>query len=217
MLPDAPSFADGDLQDFQIRINCHWPKCSRMIEKRPPVGGLTEPFAERQKNVQEDYRHDRRCGAFGPGPDGLRCNSGRRRPVRGGWRVRRQPALRNSAHADPAAACGRVRGKTAGYEVKVLPEDAKTDACDHCVLYGLMLNEKRDGVKAFVFQSFKNGQPELAANAPVENNQVNLQQVAQYAVEFAAALKKNGRPVIPFSGRTATSGRLAGLPDVCFG
>ena len=81
--------------------------------------------------------------------------------------------------------------KTAGYEVKVLPEDAKTDACDHCVLYGLMLNEKRDGVKAFVFQSFKNGQPELAANAPVENNQVNLQQVAQYAVEFAAALKKN--------------------------
>lgn len=82
--------------------------------------------------------------------------------------------------------------KTAGYEVKVLPEDAKTDACDHCVLYGLMLNEKRDGVKAFVFQSFKNGQPELAANAPVENNQVNLQQVAQYAVEFAAALKKNG-------------------------
>lgn len=59
------------------------------------------------------------------------------------------------------------------------------------VLYGLMLNEKRDGVKAFVFQSFKNGQPELAANAPVENNQVNLQQVAQYAVEFAAALKKN--------------------------
>lgn len=76
-------------------------------------------------------------------------------------------------------------------EVKVLPEDAKTDACDHCVLYGLMLNEKRDGVKAFVFQSFKNGQPELAANAPVENNQVNLQQVAQYAVEFAAALKKN--------------------------
>lgn len=82
--------------------------------------------------------------------------------------------------------------KTAGYEVKVLPEDAKTDACDHCVLYGLMFNEKRDGVKAFVFQSFKNGQPELAANAPVENNQVNLQQVAQYAVEFAAALKKNG-------------------------
>lgn len=65
--------------------------------------------------------------------------------------------------------------KTAGYEVKVLPEDAKADACDHCVLYGLMLNEKRDGVKAFVFQSFKNGQPELAANAPVENNQVNLQ------------------------------------------
>ena len=47
-------------------------------------------------------------------------------------------------------------------------------------------------MKAFVFQSFKNGQPELAANAPVENNQVNLQQVAQYAVEFAAALKKNG-------------------------
>ena len=123
--------------------------------------------------------------------------------------------------------------KTAGYEVKVLPEDAKTDACDHCVLYGLMLNEKRDGVKAFVFQSFKNGQPELAANAPVENNQVNLQQVAQYAVEFAAALKKNAEAggtcgrgacggqacgsVIPLSGRTAASGRLAGLPDVCFG
>lgn len=94
------------------------------------------------------------------------------------------------AQSEEAAASAGL--KTAGYEVKVLPEDAKTDACDHCVLYGLMLNEKRDGVKAFVFQSFKNGQPELAANAPVENNQVNLQQVAQYAVEFAAALKKNG-------------------------
>lgn len=93
------------------------------------------------------------------------------------------------AQSEEAAASAGL--KTAGYEVKVLPEDAKTDACDHCVLYGLMLNEKRDGVKAFVFQSFKNGQPELAANAPVENNQVNLQQVAQYAVEFAAALKKN--------------------------
>lgn len=97
--------------------------------------------------------------------------------------------LGGGAQSEEAAASAGL--KTAGYEVKVLPEDAKTDACDHCVLYGLMLNEKRDGVKAFVFQSFKNGQPELAANAPVENNQVNLQQVAQYAVEFAAALKKN--------------------------
>lgn len=163
-----------------------------MIEERPPVGGLTEPFAERQKNVQEDYRHDRRCGAFGPGPDGLRCTLG------GGAQSEEAAASAdNQLCVIPRTPTPQLLEavsaglKTAGYEVKVLPEDAKTDACDHCVLYGLMLNEKRDGVKAFVFQSFKNGQPELAANAPVENNQVNLQQVAQYAVEFAAALKKN--------------------------
>lgn len=166
-----------------------------MIEKRPPVGGLTEPFAERQKNVQEDYRHDRRCGAAALLALGLTgCGAtlgGGAQSEEAGASADNQLCVIPRTPTPQLLEAVSAGLKTAGYEVKVLPEDAKTDACDHCVLYGLMLNEKRDGVKAFVFQSFKNGQPELAANAPVENNQVNLQQVAQYAVEFAAALKKN--------------------------
>lgn len=58
--------------------------------------------------------------------------------------------------------------KTAGYEVKVLPEDAKTDACDHCVLYGLMLNEKRDGVKAFVSRASRTVSLSLPPTLPLK-------------------------------------------------
>ena len=80
--------------------------------------------------------------------------------------------------------------KYAGYEVKLMPGDSKSDVCEHCVAYGLKLNEKGDALEAILFQSFRNGQPEFNANGPAEKGQLTLQQVAQYAAMFAVELKK---------------------------
>ena len=80
--------------------------------------------------------------------------------------------------------------KYAGYEVKLMPGDSKADVCEHCVAYGLKLNEKGDALEAILFQSFRNGQPEFNANGPAEKGQLTLQQVAQYAAMFAVELKK---------------------------
>lgn len=80
--------------------------------------------------------------------------------------------------------------KYAGYEVKLMPGDSKADVCEHCVAYGLKLNEKGDALEAILFQSFRNGQPEFNANGPAEKGQLTLQQVARYAAMFAVELKK---------------------------
>lgn len=80
--------------------------------------------------------------------------------------------------------------KYAGYEVKLMPGDSMADVCEHCVAYGLKLNEKGDALEAILFQSFRNGQPEFNANGPAEKGQLTLQQVAQYAAMFAVELKK---------------------------